>query len=238
VVISEKSRACWQIQALSEAADSKLEDAKEAQAVKLARVHYVEYRKSLLRQLKEWQSFFEGYGAALGKGDRSNPDHDSTALSRTLLQAVPKQLVRKGIPTQHRALMWFVMCGAADKMERDTAYYPKLVANAERRTSAPGPAARVRAQIERDVERTMPDNPRVASAEGKAALRRLLLAYTARKASSLSYAQSMASVAGLLLVVMEEEPAFWTLVVVIEEYMNESMYHHYAVVRSPTHDPF
>ncbi|XP_057984239.1 uncharacterized protein LOC131168653 isoform X2 [Malania oleifera] len=75
-----------------------------------------------------------------------------------------------------------------------------------------------RKQIEKDLPRTFPGHPAL-DGDGRNSLRRLLLAY-ARHNPSVGYCQAMNFFAGLLLLMMPEENAFWTLVGIIDDYFD------------------
>lgn len=69
-----------------------------------------------------------------------------------------------------------------------------------------------------DLPRTFPLNAWVASAEGQAALRRVLLAFSVHK-PDVGYCQSMNYVAAMLLLCLDlsEERAFWLMVALIDD---------------------
>ena len=69
-----------------------------------------------------------------------------------------------------------------------------------------------------DLPRTFPSNEWMATAEGQAALGRVLLAFSVHR-PAIGYCQSMNYIAALLLVAMEkdEENAFWVLVSLIDD---------------------
>ncbi|KAF3783108.1 TBC1 domain family member 8 [Nymphaea thermarum] len=73
-------------------------------------------------------------------------------------------------------------------------------------------------QIEKDLPRTFPGHPALDE-DGRNALRRLLIAY-ARHNPLVGYCQAMNFFAGLLLLLMPEENAFWTLMGIIDEYFD------------------
>lgn len=73
-------------------------------------------------------------------------------------------------------------------------------------------------QIEKDLPRTFPGHPALDE-DGRNALRRLLTAY-ARHNPSVGYCQAMNFFAGLLLLLMPEENAFWTLTGIIDDYFD------------------
>eukprot|EP00873_Tetraselmis_striata_P005860 jgi/Tetstr1/426124/TSEL_016452.t1 len=72
-------------------------------------------------------------------------------------------------------------------------------------------------QIEKDLHRTFPGHP-VMDSYGRAALRRILRAYSLRN-PCVGYCQGMNFVAGTLLLFMDEEDAFWCLTSIIENLM-------------------
>ncbi|OIT03854.1 PREDICTED: TBC1 domain family member 2B-like [Nicotiana attenuata] len=75
-----------------------------------------------------------------------------------------------------------------------------------------------RGQIEKDLPRTFPGHPALDE-DGRNALRRLLTAY-ARHNPSVGYCQAMNFFAGLLLLLMPEENAFWTLMGILDDYFD------------------
>ena len=66
-----------------------------------------------------------------------------------------------------------------------------------------------------DSSRTFPDHPLYTSEDGRERLQRVLTAYSWRN-PAVGYCQSMNYIAGLLLLFMTEEEAFWMLVAIIE----------------------
>ncbi|EEE55636.1 hypothetical protein OsJ_03987 [Oryza sativa Japonica Group] len=73
-------------------------------------------------------------------------------------------------------------------------------------------------QIEKDLPRTFPGHPALDE-DGRNALRRLLTAY-ARHNPSVGYCQAMNFFAGLLLLLMPEENAFWALTGIMDDYFD------------------
>ncbi|GFP82808.1 tbc1 domain family member 8b [Phtheirospermum japonicum] len=69
-----------------------------------------------------------------------------------------------------------------------------------------------------DLPRTFPGHPALDE-DGRNALRRLLTAY-ARHNPSVGYCQAMNFFAGLLLLLMPEENAFWTLMGILDDYFD------------------
>jgi Rab-GTPase-TBC domain len=81
-------------------------------------------------------------------------------------------------------------------------------------------------EIELDIRRTFSEDMLSSNSDWSDALRRVLIAYAMRN-PTLGYCQSMNVIAGVCLMFMPEEHAFWTLTVVVEEllsgYFSKSM---------------
>jgi hypothetical protein len=121
-----------------------------------------------------------------------------------------KRLARRGIPPSCRPAVWMHASGAkARKAAHPPGYYGELATRL--------PEKQAVEQIDNDVRRTFPHNPRLRSQQARAQLRRILLAY-ARYNPAIGYCQSMNYLAGFAFVVLgSEESAFWLLVAVMEE---------------------
>ncbi|KIZ01456.1 Growth hormone-regulated TBC protein 1 [Monoraphidium neglectum] len=121
-----------------------------------------------------------------------------------------KRYVRKGVPPVLRGWVWWHTSGAAAHRERGGAtHFQRMVEAGERR-----PCLR---QIELDLPRTFPRNTWVPTPEGLAALRSVLVAYSAHN-PDVGYCQGMNFLAALLLVAVEKdaERCFWLLVALLE----------------------
>ncbi|KAK9158071.1 hypothetical protein Scep_004645 [Stephania cephalantha] len=147
-----------------------------------------------------------------------------------------ESLVRGGVPMALRGELWQAFVGL--KARRVEKYYQDLLAlettgsdamgehdvnihaNLNKRSSTK--SGRVfdkwKGQIEKDLPRTFPGHPALDE-DGRNALRRLLTAY-ARHNPSVGYCQAMNFFAGLLLLLMPEENAFWTLTGIIDDYFD------------------
>ncbi|XP_048139811.1 ecotropic viral integration site 5 ortholog-like isoform X2 [Rhodamnia argentea] len=144
-------------------------------------------------------------------------------------------LVRGGVPMALRGELWQAFVGV--KTRRVQNYYQDLLkppSNAEitdeeqmvqsDKDSKASNADSVnipekwKGQIEKDLPRTFPGHPALDE-NGRNALRRLLTAY-ARHNPSVGYCQAMNFFAGLLLLLMPEENAFWTLMGIIDDYFD------------------
>ncbi|TKV96748.1 hypothetical protein SEVIR_9G449600v4 [Setaria viridis] len=143
-----------------------------------------------------------------------------------------ESLVRGGVPMALRGEIWQAFVGVGAR--KITGYYNKLLEGTvesdekdlvdpvlNEQISAPRKVAQPekwKGQIEKDLPRTFPGHPALDE-DGRNALRRLLTAY-ARHNPSVGYCQAMNFFAGLFLLFMPEENAFWALVGVIDDYFD------------------
>ncbi|KAL3650039.1 hypothetical protein CASFOL_006442 [Castilleja foliolosa] len=140
-------------------------------------------------------------------------------------------LVRGGVPMALRGEMWQAFVGV--RARRVEKYYQNLLAqdtnvNIKKNDSEENKhdtnvdcvsvPEKWKGQIEKDLPRTFPGHPALDE-DGRNALRRLLTAY-ARHNPSVGYCQAMNFFAGLLLLLMSEENAFWTLMGILDDYFD------------------
>ncbi|XP_078446623.1 uncharacterized protein LOC144715562 [Wolffia australiana] len=148
-------------------------------------------------------------------------------------------LVRGGLPMALRGEMWQAFVGVG--VRRIEGYYHELLSEKDngdhnerldsshssslssdssekRKQSHQCEPEKWKGQIEKDLPRTFPGHPALDEG-GRNALRRLLTAY-ARHNPSVGYCQAMNFFAGLLLLLMPEENAFWTLLSIIDCYFD------------------
>ncbi|KAL4858479.1 TBC1 domain family member 2A [Chlorella vulgaris] len=78
------------------------------------------------------------------------------------------------------------------------------------------------AQIDKDLHRTFPNHP-VMDAGGRAALRRILCAYSRRNAT-VGYCQGLNFLAATFLLLLPEEQAFWCLAAMVERVLGSSYF--------------
>ncbi|KAK3012952.1 hypothetical protein RJ639_008989, partial [Escallonia herrerae] len=169
--------------------------------------------------------------SGVGTADGASPDH-SFPWKEEL-----GSLVRGGVPKDLRGEVWQAFVGV--RTRRIEKYYQDLLApesdaddnqvnNSKDHSGDNNCKARSgdtvdvpekwRRQIEKDLPRTFPGHPALDET-GRNSLRRLLLA-CARHNPSVGYCQAMNFFAGLLLLMMPEENAFWTLVGIIDDYFD------------------
>ncbi|XP_041023940.1 TBC1 domain family member 8B-like isoform X2 [Juglans microcarpa x Juglans regia] len=127
-----------------------------------------------------------------------------------------ESLVRGGVPKDLRGEVWQAFVGV--KVRRVERYYQDLLDHGESKDhdESSGVPKKWKRQIEKDIPRTFPGHPALDE-NGRDSLRRVLLAY-ARHNPSVGYCQAMNFFAGLLLLLMPEENAFWTLVGILDDY--------------------
>ncbi|KAL2323307.1 hypothetical protein Fmac_027686 [Flemingia macrophylla] len=125
-------------------------------------------------------------------------------------------LVQGGVPKDLRGEVWQAFVGV--KARRVENHYEHLLAcNESEEQDVPSAAfGKWKKQIEKDLPRTFPGHPALDE-NGRNSLRRLLLAY-ARYNPTVGYCQAMNFFAGLLLLLMPEENAFWAFVGIIDDY--------------------
>ncbi|KAK1409531.1 hypothetical protein QVD17_36057 [Tagetes erecta] len=141
-------------------------------------------------------------------------------------------LVQGGVPMAVRGELWQAFVGV--KARHINNYYQSLLLRDDRNdnnvdhqkseveetnnkaTDSVYVPEKWKLQIEKDLPRTFPGHPALDE-DGRNALRRLLTAY-ARHNPSVGYCQAMNFFAGLLLLLMPEENAFWALLGILDDY--------------------
>jgi hypothetical protein len=124
-----------------------------------------------------------------------------------------KKLVRKGIPDSSRGEVWMDVSGAKKLKLANPGYYAKLLAESKRDVNQE--AAN---QIELDLPRTFPDHVSFRGSEETVMtirLRHVLMAYANRN-KVVGYCQGMNFIAGIMLLFLDEESAFWLLCALLE----------------------
>ncbi|XP_067140902.1 uncharacterized protein [Centruroides vittatus] len=135
-----------------------------------------------------------------------------------------KVLVRSGIPSHLRSRVWCAFCKfrIRDVMEeKGPHYYNNLCSLAPESEMV----AHHRRQIALDLLRTMPDNIRFCdqNADGVRKMQEVLQAFCLHN-PTLGYCQGMNFLAGMSLLFLEPEDAFWCLVTIIERYFTANYF--------------
>ena len=171
------------------------------------------YMPSQERRTKRWSSYMQEQGLRT---------FDPTRFPRQ--SAKTERYIRKGIPPAWRGPAWFFYAGGDAYLERHAGLYTSLVSRSEGELSGTD-----RESIERDLHRTFPDNihfrPDFHSSGCSApespllsSLRRVLRAYALHN-PRIGYCQSLNFLAGLLLLFLPEEKAFWMLHIITTVYL-------------------
>lgn len=166
------------------------------------------YAPHMESQKRKWEMLMRNNGLGLHEAipTRFPPKSDKV-----------KKLVRKGIPPEWRGLAWFFYAGGYERLNKHVGVYEKIVVDTA------GVVNKDTEVIERDLHRTFPDNrffnrderDEQEDSEVIRALRRVLVAF-AHYQPQIGYCQSLNFLAGLLLLFMSEERAFWMLVIMTE----------------------
>lgn len=177
------------------------------------------YSKYLIRRKHKWEKMMEKNGLSVKKAEapRRFPPKSSN-LAR---------FVHKGIPAEWRGAAWFYFARGNEKIKQNPGVYNRLVDQTIDIINDDTEA------IEKDLHRTFPENVHFKNVEqvdpntGEKneeesallqTLRRVLKCFAMYK-PSIGYCQSLNFIAGLLLMFMDEEKAFWMLVIISERYL-------------------
>ncbi|XP_007427953.2 TBC1 domain family member 2A isoform X1 [Python bivittatus] len=131
-----------------------------------------------------------------------------------------KSLLRCGVPMAHRQRVWKWIISHRVKQMRSAGHYHNLLKKCE---VAEHPASQ---QIELDLHRTLPNNRHFMSPTSQfiPKLRRVLLAFSWQN-PTIGYCQGLNRLAAIaLLILEEEEEAFWCLVHITKNLMPQDYY--------------
>ena len=130
-----------------------------------------------------------------------------------------RSMVREGIPHSLRPYVWLRLAGAMQKKTSSEIAYKQIV-----RASSNDHLVTSR-QIEKDLLRTLPGHVcfNTKEATGVPRLRRILRG-VAWLYPDIGYCQGMGMIAATLLLIMEEEDAFWMMVAIVEDFLPPSYY--------------
>jgi hypothetical protein len=131
------------------------------------------------------------------------------------------RLVMAGLPNRLRGEVWEITTGSIFLRSSCPGEYAQILkANAGRTTLSTE-------EIEKDLNRSMPEYPAYQTEEGRATLRRVLTAYS-WKNPDLGYCQAMNIVVAAFLIYTSEEQGFWLLNVLCDRllpgYYSPTMY--------------
>lgn len=175
-----------------------------------------------LSSIGESEQDHEDSETSVGRSDSIKEENDAQS-SLTPKPFFPwyeelEVLVRLGVPKDLRGEVWQAFVGV--KARRVDNYYHDLLDHITNfdESKEHDVQRKWKKQIEKDIPRTFPGHPAL-NENGRDSLRRILLAYACHN-PSVGYCQAMNFFAGLLLLLMPEENAFWTLVGVIDEYFD------------------
>ncbi|ODV85096.1 hypothetical protein CANARDRAFT_199963 [[Candida] arabinofermentans NRRL YB-2248] len=177
-----------------------------------------DYSPYLSRRKKKWEKFMAKNGF---QTSRDNPPTRFPARSEDM-----KRYVRKGIPAEWRGNAWFYFTNGPAKLKDNIGVYDKLVEETMTMINENTEA------IEKDLHRTFPENIHFNDVTKTASdgttyeeessllntLRRVLKCFSKYR-PSIGYCQSLNFIAGLLLIFLDEEKAFWMLVIITERYL-------------------
>lgn len=131
------------------------------------------------------------------------------------------KLIRVGLPNRLRGEIWELTCGSVYLRMQNQRLYTSLLEEYQGRTSL------AIEEIEKDLNRSLPEYAAYQDSEGIERLRRVLTVYS-WKNPDVGYCQAMNIVAAALLIYMSEEQAFWCLStvcdVILPGYYSKTMY--------------
>lgn len=175
-------------------------------------VWWREYARYCIRRKRKWKELLVKSGLPM--------DNDAPTRFPSRSEKL-KRYVRKGIPAEWRGNAWWFFARGQEVLNKNVGVYDQLLEKVE----APNFSSKDTDIIERDLHRTFPDNihfQRREDGSGEPAmicsLRRVLRAFSIYN-SKIGYCQSMNFLAGLLLLFMDEERAFWMLVIMTSRYL-------------------
>lgn len=133
-----------------------------------------------------------------------------------------KNLIRAGIPHEHRSKVWKWCVDLHRRKFKDGAEPGYFQALLQKALEKQNPASK---QIELDLLRTLPNNKHYSSptSEGVQKLRSVLLAFSWRN-PDIGYCQGLNRLAAVALLYLEQEDAFWCLVAIVEVFMPRDYY--------------
>ena len=173
---------------------------------------YAEYSKFQARRTAKWVAFLQNQGLPTRA-----PARFPTKSAKV------QRYIRKGIPPSWRGEAWFYYSRGNDLLLANPNRYTNLVVKSQ--TAAM--SRNDKESIERDLHRTFPDNVHFKSESSTntpletpimSALRPVLSAF-AHDHPRIGYCQSLNFIAGLLLLFLPEEKAYWMLYIITTRHL-------------------
>ncbi|KAG0135042.1 rab-GTPase-TBC domain-containing protein [Tuber indicum] len=180
------------------------------------------YEETLRRRRGKWEILLRESGLS--------PSSEGGPVRFPPKSTKVKRYVRKGIPPEWRGAAWFWYAGGQKMLNKHPGLYDELVKKGNGLVS---PDSEL---IERDLHRTFPDNIKFKPDASPGAqrlskiqqqqmetpivqqLRRVLVAFSLH-VPKVGYCQSLNFLAGLLLLFMSEEKAFWMLYILTHTHL-------------------
>ncbi|KAI4180032.1 MAG: hypothetical protein L6R41_007499 [Letrouitia leprolyta] len=168
------------------------------------------YSPDQARRTKKWFIYMREQGCTTYQPDQF-PDRSPKTL----------RYIRKGIPPAWRGAAWFYYSGGPKLLKENSGTYQSLVSKTSELNSNDAES------IERDLHRTFPDNihfkadaPVNSGVDTPvlSSLRRVLQAFAIHR-PQIGYCQSLNFIAGLLLLFLPEEKAFWMLHIITTDHL-------------------
>ncbi|XP_008054450.1 TBC1 domain family member 2B isoform X2 [Carlito syrichta] len=133
-----------------------------------------------------------------------------------------KNLIRAGIPHEHRSKVWKWCVDFHTRKFRDSTEPGHFQTLLQKALEKQNPASK---QIELDLLRTLPNNKHYScpTSEGIQKLRNVLLAFSWRN-PDIGYCQGLNRLVAVALLYLEQEDAFWCLVTIVEVFMPRDYY--------------
>lgn len=155
-------------------------------------------------KMKLWKEYFTVHGRNMTCEWRVRPP-----LTTVLRYPPFQRLLQVGLPSRLRGELWEVMSGSVYLRIANPKTYTLLLEENK------GKSSQSTDEIEKDLNRSLPEYKAYQTEEGLARLRRVLVAYSFRN-PELGYCQALNIVVAGLLIYMSEEQAFWLLEVLCD----------------------
>ncbi|KAL8939835.1 MAG: hypothetical protein Q9211_002563 [Gyalolechia sp. 1 TL-2023] len=168
------------------------------------------YVADQVRRTKKWSIYMREQGCTTYQPDQF-PDRSPKTL----------RYIRKGVPPAWRGAAWFYYSGGLKLLKENPDTYHALISKVSELDPTDAES------IERDLHRTFPDNihfkpdqPTYPGAETAllSSLRRVLQAFAIHR-PQIGYCQSLNFIAGLLLLLLPEDKAFWMVHIITTDYL-------------------